>query len=107
MNSSLRALRATVVGADPAIDVALLHVTSATPLAAAPIGKSGALRVGEWVCAIGNPLGYVHSVTVVSFGVSVTATEVESPHGFGFVLERSAKKESRWLPWADRANDDS
>ncbi len=64
-----RALRATVVGADPAIDVALLHVTSATPLTAAPIGKSGALRVGEWVCAIGNPLGYVHSVTVgvVSF----------------------------------------
>ena len=27
------------------------------------------MRVGEWVCAIGNPLGYVHSVTVgvVSF----------------------------------------
>jgi serine protease Do len=64
-----RALHATVVGADPAIDVALLHVDSASPLAAAPIGKSGALRVGEWVCAIGNPLGYVHSVTVgvVSF----------------------------------------
>ncbi len=64
-----RALRATVVGADPAIDVALLRVTSETPLAAAPLGKSGALRVGEWVCAIGNPLGYVHSVTVgvVSF----------------------------------------
>ena len=64
-----RALRATVVGADPAIDVALLRVTSDTPLTAAPLGKSGALRVGEWVCAIGNPLGYVHSVTVgvVSF----------------------------------------
>lgn len=64
-----RALRATVVGADPAIDVALLRVTSSTPLTAAPIGKSSALRVGEWVCAIGNPLGYVHSVTVgvVSF----------------------------------------
>jgi len=64
-----RTLRATVVGADPAIDVALLHVTTDVPLTAAPIGKSGALRVGEWVCAIGNPLGYVHSVTVgvVSF----------------------------------------
>lgn len=64
-----RSLRATVVGADPAIDVALLRVVSATPLTAVPIGKSAALRVGEWVCAIGNPLGYVHSVTVgvVSF----------------------------------------
>src|SRR6202008_4724392 len=31
--------------------------------------NSDDLRVGEWVCAIGNPLGYVHSVTVgvVSF----------------------------------------
>ena len=35
----------------------------------APLGNSDDLRVGEWVCAIGNPLGYVHSVTVgvVSF----------------------------------------
>ncbi len=35
----------------------------------APLGKSESLRVGEWVCAIGNPLGYDHSVTVgvVSF----------------------------------------
>ncbi len=33
------------------------------------LGNSDHLRVGEWVCAIGNPLGYVHSVTVgvVSF----------------------------------------
>jgi serine protease Do len=64
-----RALRATVVGVDPAIDVALLHVTSNAPLMAAPLGDSSSIKVGEWVCAIGNPLGYVHSVTVgvVSF----------------------------------------
>ena len=39
------------------------------PLPVAPLGNSESLRVGEWVCAIGNPLGYVHSVTVgvVSF----------------------------------------
>lgn len=64
-----RALRASVVGIDPAIDVALLHVDTDHPLPAAPLGDSSAVRVGEWVCAIGNPMGYVHSVTVgvVSF----------------------------------------
>jgi serine protease Do len=64
-----RAERATVVGIDPAIDIALLKISTTEPLAVAPLGRSDALRVGEWVCAIGNPLGYVHSVTVgvVSF----------------------------------------
>ena len=60
-----RIFRADVVGVDPAIDVALLRVHSKGPLPAAPLGNSEALRVGEWVCAIGNPLGvYTHSVTV-------------------------------------------
>ena len=64
-----RTLRADVVGTDPAIDVALIKVSGTGPLEAAPLGNSDELRVGEWVCAIGNPLGYVHSVTVgvVSF----------------------------------------
>jgi serine protease Do len=39
-------------------------VESATPHAVAPLGDSDSLRVGEWVCAIGNPLAYEHSVTV-------------------------------------------
>jgi serine protease Do len=64
-----RMFRAQVVGVDPAIDVALLQIPARDPLMAAPLGKSESLRVGEWVCAIGNPLGYDHSVTVgvVSF----------------------------------------
>lgn len=64
-----RVLNGQVIGTDPAIDVALLKVSSSTPLPEAPLGNSDELRVGEWVCAIGNPLGYVHSVTVgvVSF----------------------------------------
>jgi serine protease Do len=64
-----RMLRGEIVGTDPAIDVALVRINGAGPLPEAPLGNSDELRVGEWVCAIGNPLGYVHSVTVgvVSF----------------------------------------
>jgi serine protease Do len=64
-----RALRGEVIGTDPAIDVALLRIPGSSDLPEAPLGNSDSLRVGEWVCAIGNPLGYVHSVTVgvVSF----------------------------------------
>jgi len=64
-----RAFRAEVVGTDPAIDVALIKIAGAHDLPEAALGNSDELRVGEWVCAIGNPLGYVHSVTVgvVSF----------------------------------------
>lgn len=64
-----RAFPATIVGIDPAIDVALLKVNAPAALPVAVLGNSDTLQVGEWVCAIGNPLGYVHSVTVgvVSF----------------------------------------
>jgi len=64
-----RTFRGTVVGSDPAIDVALVHIPNVSNLPEAPLGNSDELRAGEWVCAIGNPLGYVHSVTVgvVSF----------------------------------------
>ncbi len=64
-----RTFRAEVVGADTATDVALLRVDGPPDFPAATLGNSDDLRVGEWVCAIGNPLGYVHSVTVgvVSF----------------------------------------
>src|SRR4029453_6535136 len=64
-----RVFRGEVAGTDPAIDVALVRIPSAANLPEAPLGNSDDLRPGEWVCAIGNPLGYVHSVTVgvVSF----------------------------------------
>jgi len=64
-----RTLRARVIGADPDTDIALIKVDGQTGLPVAPLGDSSTLRMGEWVCAIGNPLGYEHSVTVgvVSF----------------------------------------
>jgi serine protease Do len=64
-----RTMRARLVGADPDTDIALIKVDGQTGLPVAPLGDSSSLRMGEWVCAIGNPLGYEHTVTVgvVSF----------------------------------------
>jgi serine protease Do len=58
-----RNLQARVLGIDPDTDIALIKV-DARNLPVARLGDSETLRVGEWVCAIGNPLAYEHTVTV-------------------------------------------
>ncbi|PYR17168.1 MAG: peptidase S1 [Acidobacteria bacterium] len=59
-----RTVRARLVGSDADTDIALIKVDGENGLPVAPLGDSSTLRMGEWVCAIGNPLGYEHSVTV-------------------------------------------
>ena len=53
---------ADVVGDDPATDIAILQITEGG-LAPLPLGDSNGLRVGEWVMAIGNPLGLQRTYT--------------------------------------------
>jgi serine protease Do len=55
-------LQATVVGADPLSDLALLR-TETAKLHPAELGDAAGLRVGQLVVAIGNPHGYAGSVT--------------------------------------------
>jgi serine protease Do len=57
-----RELVATVVGADPRSDLALLKVNGEN-LPIVKLGHSSTLKVGEWVLAIGSPFGFDYSVT--------------------------------------------
>ncbi len=56
-------LEAKVIGTDPKTDIALLKVEAKTPLAYVSFGDSDTARVGDWVMAMGNPLGQGFSVS--------------------------------------------
>ena len=56
-------LIAEVVGTDPNTDIALLKVEADGPLPFVPFGDSDEARVGDWVIAMGNPLGQGFSVS--------------------------------------------
>ncbi|TAG70663.1 MAG: protease Do, partial [Burkholderiales bacterium] len=52
-----RELKAKIIGSDKRTDVAIIKV-EATGLPAVKIGSPDALKIGEWVAAIGQPLGF-------------------------------------------------
>ncbi|MDP2914778.1 MAG: Do family serine endopeptidase [Candidatus Aminicenantes bacterium] len=54
--------QAKIIGTDPRTDVALIKI-EAKNLPFAELGDSAQVKVGEWVVAIGNPLGMEHTVT--------------------------------------------
>ncbi len=57
-----RTFKATLVGADPSTDIALLKI-DAEDLSVIPFGNSDAVKVGEWVLAVGNPFNLTSTVT--------------------------------------------
>lgn len=62
MMDNNKTFKAKIIGADPATDIALLKI-DAENLPTIPIGDSDALRLGEWVLAIGSPYGLTSTIT--------------------------------------------
>jgi serine protease Do len=74
-----REFKAKVVGTDPNTDLAVLKI-DADHLIPAPLGNSDASRVGEWVLAVGNPLGENLTFTVTSGIISAKGRSLALPN---------------------------
>lgn len=55
--------KAKILGRDPKTDLAVLKIEPKSDLPAVSLGNSEALRVGDWVMAIGDPFGLTNTVT--------------------------------------------
>ncbi|HYX75730.1 MAG TPA: trypsin-like peptidase domain-containing protein, partial [Gaiellaceae bacterium] len=79
--SNNESMKAKVVGVDPSTDIAVLqvdaHTRALTPLR---LGNSDAVRVGDSVVAIGNPLGLDRTVTAGI--VSALQRVIQSPNSY-------------------------
>jgi len=58
-----REFTAKLLGSDQATDIALLKIKSDKPLPSVDFGDDHAVRVGDWVIAVGNPFGLSNTVT--------------------------------------------
>jgi serine protease Do len=74
-----REFKAKVVGTDASTDLAVLKI-DADNLTPAPLGSSDAARVGEWVLAVGNPLGENLTFTVTSGIISAKGRTLQLPN---------------------------
>jgi serine protease Do len=54
---------AKIIGRDQKTDIALIKIDIDKPIPAAKLGDSDALRIGDWVVAIGNPFGLGNTMT--------------------------------------------
>jgi Do/DeqQ family serine protease len=79
MNNN-KTYEAKVIGTDPATDVALIKI-DAEGLPIVPIGDSDKLRLGEWVLAIGSPLGEQLRGTITAGIVSAKGRSMPNTTG--------------------------
>ncbi|ABV32965.1 MULTISPECIES: Do family serine endopeptidase [Pseudothermotoga] len=74
--------KAEYVGGDEELDIAVLKIKPDRDLPVLEFGDSDSLKIGEWTIAIGNPLGFQHTVTIGV--VSATGRRIPKPDGSGY-----------------------
>lgn len=85
-----RHFTAKVVGADPQSDVAVLKI-DATDLPVLPLGNSKSLEVGDYVLAIGDPMGIGETVTLgIVSATGRTNVGVEGSSGYENFIQTDA-----------------
>jgi Do/DeqQ family serine protease len=75
-------LPAKIVGTDGLLDLAVVAIGDSLDVPAVRLGDSDLLEIGDWVIAIGNPLGLSHTVTLGI--VSALGRDVPRPDGTGY-----------------------
>ncbi len=86
-----RTFSAKLIGSDRSTDIALLKVDE-DDLPTIPFGNSDALKVGEWVLAVGNPFNLTSTVTagIVSAKARSTVSEGNAANIGGFIQTDAA-----------------
>jgi len=77
-----RTFKARVVGTDSTTDVAVVKI-DAKGLPTLPVGNDEATRIGDWVLAVGNPLGLDFTVTAGIISAKGRGTEIRMPGNAG------------------------
>ena len=80
-----RNFKAKVIGTDSTTDVAVVKI-DAKGLPTLPIGNDETVRIGDWVLAIGNPLGLDFTVTAGIISAKGRGSEIQLPNASGFAI---------------------
>jgi serine protease Do len=97
-----RHFEAEVVGRDPSTDVAVVRIVG-EGFAAAPLGDSDQVHIGDWVLALGSPLGLQFSVTAgvvsgVGRAIGILGTQPRSPGEQAAPLEHFIQTDAALSP---------
>ncbi len=80
-----RIFKARVIGTDSTTDVAVVKI-DAKSLPTLPIGNDEIVRIGDWVLAVGNPLGLDFTVTAGIVSAKGRGQEIQLPNAGGMAI---------------------